>query len=193
MSDTVLHLLAGPNGAGKSTLYSTIIGQATQLEFVNADLISAQLWPDDPVDKSYEAAVIAAERRSEMIEHKVSFVTGTVFSHESKLQLVNAAMSAGYLVTLHVVLIPKALAVARVANRVKAGGHTVPENKIRERYWRLWPLVTSAIGLVGSATVYDNSQAGTPFRVVASFEHGCVVGGPVWPAWTPQPLRKAGR
>ncbi len=110
MSDTVLHLLAGPNGAGKSTLYSTIIGQATQLEFVNADLISAQLWPDDPVDKSYEAAVIAAERRSEMIEHKVSFVTGTVFSHESKLQLVNAAMSAGYLVTLHVVLIPKALA-----------------------------------------------------------------------------------
>lgn len=94
---------------------------------------------------------------------------------------------------MHVALIPEVLAVARVANRVKAGGHSVPENKIRERYWRLWPLVTSAIGVAGSAIVYDNSQAGTPFRVVASFEHGSVVGEPGWPTWTPQALREAGQ
>lgn len=193
MADPVLHLLAGPNGAGKSTLYDNVIGTATHLDFVNADVIAARRWPEDPAGKSYEAAVAAARRRAELIEHRVSFVTETVFSHESKLELVHAAVDAGYLVTLHVVMVPEALAVARVANRVAVGGHSVPEDKIRGRFRRLWPLVASAIGSVDRSTVYDNSQAARPFRIVASFEHGSVVGGTDWPGWTPETLRQAGQ
>lgn len=192
MPDPVLHLLVGPNGAGKSTLYDTVIGPATHLEFVNADVIAAQRWPEDPAGKSYDAAVVAAERRAELIEANVSFATETVFSHESKLDLVRAAVAAGYLVSLHVVLVPEALAVARVAHRVGVEGHTVPEDKIRERYLRLWPLVAAAIGLVDDATVYDNSRAQRPFRVVAVFEHGSAAGKTAWPAWTPGALRDAG-
>jgi len=193
MSDPVLHVLAGPNGAGKSTLYDTVIRPATHLEFVNADMIAAQRWPEDPAGRSYDAAAVAAGRRSELIEKGVSFVTETVFSHESKLELVDAAVHAGYLVTLHVVMVPLALAVARVASRIAVGGHSVPEDKIRERYHRLWPLCVSAIGRADGATVYDNSRAATPFRVVATFTHGVAVGGRDWPAWTPEPLRAAGR
>jgi len=193
MSDPVLHLLAGPNGAGKSALYDTVIGPATHLEFVNADVIATQRWPEDPVGKSYDAAVVAAERRAELIEARLSFVTETVFSHVSKLKLVHTAIDAGFLVTLHIVMIPESLAVARVANRVRAGGHAVPEDKIRQRYLRLWPLVASAIGVVDNATAYDNSRAARPFRVVAAFEHGSPVGSPDWPAWTPEALRAAGR
>lgn len=192
MSDPVLHLVAGPNGAGKSTLYVGVIGPATQLEFVNADAIAAQRWPDDPVAKSYEAAVVATERRAELIDGKMSFVTETVFSHQSKVELVHTALEAGYIVTLHVVMVPEALAVARVANRVETGGHAVPEVKIRERYRRLWALLASAIGLGDRTIVYDNSRAGTPFRIVASFDHGGAVGTPNWPAWTPEALRNAG-
>lgn len=191
MSDPVLHLVAGPNGAGKSTLNVGVIGPATQLEFVSADVISAQRWPDDPVGKSYEAAAVAAERRAELIENRISFVTETVFSHASKLELVNAALGAGYIVTLHVVMVPEDLAVARVANQVETGGHAVPEDKVRERYRRLCPLVASAISLVDGATVYDNSRVATPFQIVASFDHGCVVGTPSWPAWTPEAFRRA--
>lgn len=193
MRDPVLHLLVGPNGAGKSTLYDTVIGPATHLEFVNADVIAEQRWPDDPAGKSYDAAVLAAERRAELIEARVSFATETVFSHESKLELVGTAVASGYLVTLHIVLVPEALAVARVANRVDVGGHTVPPDKIRARYGRLWPLVANAIRVVDDATVYDNSRARKPFRVVARFEHGVAVGEPAWPAWAPQALRDAGR
>jgi predicted ABC-type ATPase len=192
MSDPVLHLLAGPNGAGKSTLYDTIIGPATHLEFVNADLIAAQRWPDDLPARSYEAAAVAAERRSELIGERVSFVTETVFSHQSKLEVIESAVGAGYLVTLHVVIVPVQLAVARVSSRVGAGGHGVPEDKIRGRYERLWPLVASAIALVDGATVYDNSRARTPFRVIANFKLGLVVGEGDWPTWTPQSLRAAG-
>ena len=192
MPDPVLHLVVGPNGAGKSTLHDVVLGPATHLEFVNADVIAAQSWPEEPAARSYDAAVIAAERRAELIGARASFVSETVFSHRSKLELVGAAVDAGYLVSLHVVLVPEALAVARVASRVDAGGHTVPEAKIRERYGRLWPLVAAAIGVVDNTNVYDNSRAAKPFRVVATFEHGYAIGTAAWPAWTPEALRHVG-
>jgi predicted ABC-type ATPase len=192
MADPVLHVIAGPNGAGKSTLYEAVIGPATHLEFVNADVIAAERWPEDPAAKSYDAAVVAAQRRSDLLASRSSFATETVFSHESKVELVRTAVDAGYLVTLHVVMVPEALAVARVANRVDVGGHGVPEHKVRERYERLWPLVATAIGLADRATVYDNSRGRRPFRVVARFERRSLVGLADWPAWTPEPLRSAG-
>ena len=190
MSDPVLHVLAGPNGAGKTAFYEFVLGPATNLEFVNADQIAAQRWPDDPIRRSYDAALLASARRTALIEERTSFITETVFSHDSKLDLVRAGMDAGYLVSLHVVLVPEALAVARVANRVGVGGHDVPEHKIRERYERLWPLVAAAIGVVTTTLVYDNSRAAEPFRVVARFDHGSIVGEPEWPPWAPDALTR---
>lgn len=191
MTDPVLHVVVGPNGAGKSTLYERVIGPVTALEFVNADLIAAREWPDDAAVHAYDASRMAAARRDELLGARASFVTETVFSHESKVALVRAATAAGYLVTLHVVLVPEDLAVARVANRVDNGGHHVPEEKVRSRYARLWAFVAEAIAVVDEATVYDNSSASQPFRVVASFEHGVAVSGPAWPRWTPKALRAA--
>jgi len=188
MSDPVLHVLAGPNGAGKSTLYEKVIQPATGLRFVNADVIAAQRWPGDAGDRSYEAAALAEELRSRLMAGGASFVTETVFSHESKIDLVRAALDARYLVSLHIVTVPEHLAVARVASRVLAGGHSVPEEKIRQRYKRLWPLVASAISLVDAAWIYDNASARRPFRLVARFERGSLVGEADWPTWTPPAL-----
>jgi predicted ABC-type ATPase len=191
MGDPVLHLLAGPNGAGKTTLFEKVIGPATDLEFVNADHLAAEHWPEDPAVRSYDAAILATERRAELLAAHTSFVSETVFSHESKLALVNDARAAGYLVTLHVVLVPEELAVARVANRVEFGGHDVPEEKVRERYPRLWRLVVEAIAVADTAFVYDNSTTAQAFRVIATFDHGALLAQPDWPAWTPPELRDA--
>lgn len=188
MADPVLHLLAGPNGAGKSKLFAEVIGPATHLEFVNADEIAAQRWPGDPVGRSYDAAVIAAERRAALLAARASFVTETVFSHASKVELVKQASAAGYLVTLHVVLVPEELAVARVAKRVEYGGHAVPEDKVRERFHRLWPLVAEAIAVADVTLVYDNSTIKPAFRLVAIFDHGALVGNSDLPQWTPLAL-----
>ena len=189
MADPVLHVIAGPNGAGKSTLHDRVIGPVTKLELVNADVIAAREWPDDAAAHAYDAARLAAERRDELLAARTSFVTETVFSHESKVDLVKAAAEAGYLVNLHVVLVPEDLAVARVANRVRNDGHDVPEEKVRSRYARLWSLVAEAIKLVDETTVYDNSSASEPFRIVASFNRGLAVSKSVWPRWTPKELR----
>lgn len=189
MADPVLHLIAGPNGAGKSTFYELVIGPVTKLEFVNADLLAERHWPGDAAAHAYDASRMAAERRDELLAAQTSFVTETVFSHESKVDLVKTATTAGYLVTLHIVLVPEDLAVARVVNRVENDGHDVAEDKVRSRYQRLWSLVAEAIALADEAKVYDNSSASKPFRLVATFERGVPVSKPAWPRWTPKELR----
>jgi predicted ABC-type ATPase len=192
MADPVLHLLVGPNGAGKSTLYDLVIGPVSKLELVNADVIAAREWPDDAATHAYDASRMAAERRDELLAARTSFVTETVFSHASKVDLVKAAAEAGYIVTMHVVLVPEDLAVARVTNRVDNGGHAVPEVKVRARYARLWALVAEAIALADEAAVYDNASASEPFRAVATFDRGIAVSRPAWPRWTPKELRSLG-
>src|SRR5205823_30473 len=106
-------------------------------------------------------------------------------------ELVRIAVEAGYLVTLHVAAVPEALAVDRVENRVENGGHSVPEEKIRGRYGRLWAHVAEAIVLAEHAYIYDNTAAATPFRPVAEFEHGSLLWS-YWPAWMPEELSSFG-
>src|SRR6185312_14341909 len=134
----LLHLLAGPNGAGKSSYVRDILAPATHLPFINADEIAASRWPDAQAAHAYEAAQMAEVQRRELIAAGTSFISETVFSHPSKIQLVSHASDAGYLVHLHVVMVPVELSVQRVLERVRRGGHDVPEQKIRERYERLW-------------------------------------------------------
>jgi predicted ABC-type ATPase len=180
--------VVGPNGAGKSTFVRlTLAPVLPRSSFVNADLIAEQRWPDDPESHSYEAARVAAATREALIARREPFIAETVFSHPSKLDLLRRAAAAGYYTAVHVMLVPEALAVARVKARVVAGGHTVPAEKIRQRYRRLWPLVADAIVLGDTATVYDNAQRRGP-SAVADFSHGFVVGNPLWPDWAPDAL-----
>jgi predicted ABC-type ATPase len=184
-----LDLVVGPNGAGKSTFVELTLAPLLKgVVFVNADEIAKQRWPDDPEAHAYEAARIAADTRAKLIELRRPFIAETVFSHPSKIELIDVARGAGYTVVLHVLLIPEELAVARVAARTRSGGHSVPENKIRDRYHRLWPLVADAIERVDTANVYDNSRIKGP-RIVAQMSGGQTVGSPDWPSWTPPILQ----
>ncbi|MBL5972421.1 MAG: ATPase [Candidatus Leucobacter sulfamidivorax] len=184
----LLHLLAGPNGAGKSSYVHDVLMPVTGLPFINADEIAAERWPDAQAEHAYEAARIAEARRRERVSTGDSFISETVFSHRSKVQLVEDAVEAGYLVHLHVIVVPVELAVQRVLERVRRGGHSVPEQKIRDRHERLWDHIAEAIRIADVAEVLDNSRAGTPFRLCASFERGTLIGSPSWPAWTPAAL-----
>lgn len=191
MTSPVLHLVAGSNGAGKTTLAQKVLLPATHLPFINADLIAEGLWPGDRDAQSkgaLDVSQIATERREFLIRRGASFVTETVFSHSSKVAVVTQAQARGFTVTLHVVLVPEDLAVARVAHRVQFGGHQVPEVKIRERYQRLFPLVAQALRAADWGVVYDNSSLDKPFREVAQFRYGHGVGKHRWPEWAPAAL-----
>ena len=185
MGDPVLHLFVGPNGAGKTTLFQRVVEPVVGLPWINADEIAAA----HVVADAYAASRAAAEERQAVIEAGRSFATETVFSHLSKVELVRSAVEHGYLVTMHLVLVPVALAVARVEVRVENGGHDVPVDKTVARFERLWPLVVEAIDLVREAYVYDNTSAAEPFRLVATFRGGRLVGEASLPTWAPVPLR----
>ena len=157
------------------------------MTFVNADIIAAQRWPQDPVGNAYQAARIAAETRSRLIELREPFIAETVFSHPSKLDLLDAASGAGYTIELQVLVVPEELAVQRVAHRVAGGGHAVPVDRIRSRYQRLWPLVAVAITRADAAHVWDNSRRDGPDEV-AMFASGITIGPCQWPNWTPAAL-----
>lgn len=183
-----IDLVVGPNGAGKSTFVENVLAPLRPgVPFVNADVIAATRWPDDPAGHAYDAARVAAATRDAMIEMGLPFIAETVFSHESKLQLITSARASGYYVSLHLLLVPEELAVERVAHRVMAGGHAVPEVKIRERYARLWPLVVSAIQMANAAHVFDNSRPNGPDEV-AAFALGHPAGPWRWPKWAPSEL-----
>ena len=179
----LLHLLAGPNGSGKTTFYEQLLGPVTGLPFINADVIARELWPGSDRDRSYEAAKVAERRRDELIEQRRSFIAETVFSHPSKVELIRQAQSSGFLVVVHVILVPLALSMRRVEARVLHGGHDVPVEKQRERFPRLWPLIADALLLADEGFVYDNGSAKEPYRVIAHFENGKLIGDADWPAW----------
>ncbi|CAM3589290.1 zeta toxin family protein [Smaragdicoccus niigatensis] len=185
-----LDLVIGSNGAGKTTFVTTTLKQVLPGSvFVNADEIAKQRWPADPEAHSYEAAEIAANTRNRLIDSGVSFIAETVFSHPSKLALIGDAQAKDYRVILHVLMVPEELTVLRVHYRVQAGGHNVPENKIRERYQRVWHLAAAAMLRSDTATLYDSSSLAGP-RAVATFSSGIATWVGQCPAWTPAPLKR---
>ncbi len=166
-------MLAGPNGSGKSTLYETRIAPKFAGPFINADIIQRDELQDGDVNAAYEAAQIASTRRTALLKARKSFATETVFSHPSKLDLVKHAKSLGYrIMTFHISVDHPDLSVARVGERVKEGGHPVPEDKIRNRYDRSGPLIRQAILQSDVGHVFDNSTLNTPPQRMLSFQNG---------------------
>ena len=181
----VMIVLAGPNGAGKSTLYETRVAPIFAGPFINADLIQRDELKDAALDASYEAARIASERRAAFIADKRDFVTETVFSHPSKLALVDEAKAAGFtLIVMHVGVETPELSVARVKARVDEHGHAVPEDKVRARFERCGALIRQAVLKADRGFVYDNSRLNTPPKRCLEFKRGMrQVVRPILPDW----------
>lgn len=182
-----LDLVVGCNGAGKTTLITTHLQPLLRTPFVNADEIAKQRWPDAPEAHAYDAAAVAAQTRSALISRHRSFIAETVFSHPSKLDLIDQAHDHGFRVVLHIVVVPESLAVERVRFRVAGGGHAVPVDKIRQRYHRVWPLAVTAVDRCEQTTIYDNRGRRT--RMLVRFFDGVPEAPPNWPDWVPPVFR----
>lgn len=180
-----LVLLAGPNGAGKSTLYQTRVAPGFAGPFINADIIQRDELLDLSMEASYRAARIAQARRIEMLEAGQSFATETVFSHPSKLEVIESARAHGYLVVvMHVGVDSPDLSVGRVRSRTEEGGHDVPEEKIRARYERGQPLIREAVLRADRGMVFDNSRLNKAPQQMLVFATGRLIKAtPTLPGW----------
>lgn len=168
------HLLAGPNGAGKSTLYRALVREGIlgpPLEFVNADLCEqAHLQHiGDPEARSEAARQWADDRRATLLREGADFASETVFSHPSKLALIEDAQRCGYTVALYIVALDDpAQLLNRVAQRVREGGHAVPPERILARYPRTLANLSQAVRLANVSYLYDAAEVtGTGPQLVA--------------------------
>jgi len=169
-------VLAGPNGAGKSTLYQTRVASSFAGPFINADIIQRDELRDPSPAASYEAARIASSRRADYLSRGRDFVTETVFSHPSKLELIHEARTKGFtVIVMHVGVHTPDLSVARVGTRLEEGGHIVPEDKIRTRYMRGAPLIRAAVLEADRGMVFDNSRLNQPPSHCLTFANGRLV------------------
>jgi len=136
MGQPTVYVIAGPNGAGKTTFATEFLPNFVDCrEFLNADLIAAGLAPFAPESQNNRAGRLLLERLHELREQQKAFGFETTLSGRGYAHLLKRMRAEGYRLVLFFLWLPSAdLAVSRVANRVRQGGHSVPENAIRRRY-----------------------------------------------------------
>ena len=134
--DKNLYIIGGCNGAGKTTASYTILPEILDCkEFVNADEIARGLSPFNPDSMAIEAGKLMLKRIKELLGRDESFAIETTLATRSYVNLVHQAQAKGYKVTLVFFwLHTPELALQRIAERVKKGGHDIPNTTARRRY-----------------------------------------------------------
>jgi predicted ABC-type ATPase len=129
-------LIAGPNGAGKTTFAREYLpGEPEGVRFLNADLIAAGLSPFDPDRAALRAGRLLLSLVDEAVARRESFTVETTLSGHGYARSVPEWQAAGYHVTLIFLSLPDVdTAIARVAERVRQGGHDIPVPVIRRRF-----------------------------------------------------------
>jgi len=129
-------IIAGPNGAGKTTFAREFLPHEADCPvFVNADLIAAGIAPFAPENAAVRAGRLMLEELSNHFVARTSFAFETTLSGRGYLRLIEKWQAAGYRVKIIFLQLASAdEAIARVAQRVKQGGHNIPEAVIRRRF-----------------------------------------------------------
>jgi predicted ABC-type ATPase len=160
VTDRRILIIAGPNGAGKTTFARQFLPQEARCPvFVNADLIAAGLSPFEPEKVALRAGRLMARMIGELALAGESFGFETTLAGTGYARKIPLWQRRGYRVSLfYVALASPELAIARVAERVRQGGHNVPQDVIRRRFEasrRNFEIIYRS--LVDAWSVYDNS------------------------------------
>ena len=149
-------VFAGPNGSGKSTI--TKMAKTAGI-YINADdLKRASVCSD------LEAAQKAEELREGAVKDKIDFTFETVLSTRRNIELLIRAKEQGYFIRcIYVLTANPDINVSRVKVREQSGGHGVPEDKVRSRYYKALELIPELVQICDVLHIYDNTQE--PFRI----------------------------
>lgn len=129
-------IIAGPNGAGKTTFAREFLpNEAGCPLFVNADLIAAGLAPFAPASVAIQAGRLMLRELGRHFVARRSFAFETTLSGRGYLRAIDQWQGAGYRVKLVFLQLASAEeAIARVAQRIRQGGHDIPEAVVRRRF-----------------------------------------------------------
>jgi predicted ABC-type ATPase len=161
MHKPVLYVIGGCNGAGKTTFAKEFLPHEVNcLRFLNADEIARGLSPLKPEAAGVKAGRILLKEIQENLAKHQTFALESTLSGKTYIRMFQKAKDLGYEIELHYLWLPSAeIAIKRVRERVKKGGHHVPASDIRRRYGRsLQHLVDDYLPMAGSWAVWNNER-----------------------------------
>ncbi len=136
--DAKVITIAGPNGAGKTTFALEYLPYEPACPiFVNADLIAAGLSPLQPAAALFRAGRLMLQETDDHANHGRSFAFETTLAGLGYVRRIRQWRRDDYAVKL--IYLPLATpeeAIRRVKQRVKQGGHGIPEEVVRRRFDR---------------------------------------------------------
>ena len=131
--------MAGPNGSGKTTFAREYLRDSEVSEYISADAIAERLVsrPEDMDSVKIQAGRLFIQEIRGLIEAEKDFVVEVTLAGKGFARIISRLKRAGYTVTIVFVFLKSTeTCVARVRNRVEAGGHHVPTEDIVRRFYR---------------------------------------------------------
>lgn len=158
-------VIAGPNGAGKSTTSKDIL-EPYHIEAFDWDLEFYKQWKTFTFDPTVMDGIRESTNTKfqlhldQAFSKKVSVAYETNFHSTYNVDLAKKARSLGYQTVLYFLALTNSnLAIERVAERVKRGGHSVKDSTIKERFIKgLQMLDEYALNLFDRIAVYNSSE-----------------------------------
>ncbi len=163
-----LFIISGCNGSGKTTASYMLLPELLDCsEFVNSDEFAKSLAPFHPESAYITASRYMLRKSQYLFEKREDFCIETTLATRSLIKMVRSAQEQGYFVTVvYLWLRDPEIAVQRVAARVEAGGHDVPPDVIRRRYYAgLQYFFDTYAPVCDKWILVDNSE--TQFNIVA--------------------------
>ncbi len=170
-----LFIIAGPNGAGKTTYARDFLVEEMRChEFVNADLIAAEISPSAPAQVEITAGRIMIRRLRQLLAERRDFAFETTLSGYGYVPLLAEARSLGYRIRLDFLWIADLdVTRERIRQRVRKGGHDIPDEVQQRRFTKgVRMLLEHYRPLVDHWRLFDNT--GDDPRLVAEERDGAL-------------------
>lgn len=148
-------LIAGVNGTGKSSLRGVLEGQGVLLgHIIDADAIAKENNFDN-----IKAGKKAITQINYCLKNNISFTQETTLAGHRIKKTIRQARKQGYIVTMYYVgLNSKEESILRIANRVRKGGHNIPDNDVIRRFNNRIEALRGIIPLCDKVIFYDNEN-----------------------------------
>ena len=158
-----LYVIAGPNGSGKTTFAAEFLPKYADCPaFINADTLARGLSGFSPDAVALKAGRILLEQIETYASKRMTFAFETTLSGINYLSRFEDLKREGYAIHLFFLWIPDVkLSLARVANRVKMGGHGISEKVVRRRFHKgIFNFFRHYRKVLDSWMLFDNSGSG---------------------------------